>query len=164
MTMDLRNVLNTETIQCDFAANVMDRKHGKLLLNVGNAVAAALGSEARHGSWYKRARSEAEAVYRAAGISHDSVDFDDPRREIMQRVPIEGVKSAGGSSVQSLMRETGSIETDFLNGEIVLLGRLHGVDTPVNAALMRVADKMARARMAPGEFPETELERLANAS
>ena len=31
-------------------------------------------------------------------------------------------------------RGDGSIEADYLNGEIVLLGRLHGVPTPVNAA------------------------------
>ena len=29
---------------------------------------------------------------------------------------------------------TGAVETDYLNGEIVLLGRLHGVATPVNDA------------------------------
>jgi lysophospholipase L1-like esterase len=34
-----------------------------------------------------------------------------------------------------LARATGSIETDYLNGEIAMLGRLHGVPTPVNALL-----------------------------
>ena len=33
------------------------------------------------------------------------------------------------SSYQSVERGADSIETDFLNGEIVLLGRLHGVST-----------------------------------
>ena len=51
----------------------------------------------------------------------------------------------GASSWQSLARGTGSIEADYLNGEIVLLGRLHGVATPVNAALQRLANH-GRAR------------------
>ena len=45
----------------------------------------------------------------------------------------------GGSSWQSLERGTGSIEAEFLNGEIVLLGALHGVDAPVNRRLMVLA-------------------------
>ncbi|MGY6501971.1 MAG: hypothetical protein ACXIVQ_13900 [Acidimicrobiales bacterium] len=34
-----------------------------------------------------------------------------------------------------MARGQGSVETDFLNGEITLLGRLHGVPTPVSAGL-----------------------------
>ena len=49
----------------------------------------------------------------------------------------------GGSSWQSLARGTGSIEAEFLNGEIVLLGALHGVPTPVNALLQRLAIRAA---------------------
>ncbi|WUJ19490.1 hypothetical protein OHS70_07955 [Streptomyces sp. NBC_00390] len=41
----------------------------------------------------------------------------------------------GGSTWQSLVRGTGSIETDHLNGEMVLLGRQQGVPTPVNEVL-----------------------------
>jgi 2-dehydropantoate 2-reductase len=48
--------------------------------------------------------------------------------------PVEDDQT-GSSSWQSLVRGAGSIETDYLNGEIALLGRLHGVPTPLNAAL-----------------------------
>ena len=37
---------------------------------------------------------------------------------------------------QSLARGHGALETDYLNGEIALLGRLHGVATPVNQAML----------------------------
>jgi 2-dehydropantoate 2-reductase len=75
--------------------------------------------------------------------------------------PIRGLPRAGGSSWQSLTRGTGSIETDYLNGEIVLLGRLHGVPTPVNALLCRLANEMAAARRAPGGLsPEAFLAQL----
>ena len=68
------------------------------------------------------------------------------------RGPAAGVR-AGSSSWQSLARGTGAIETDYLNGEIVLLGRLHGVPTPVNAALQRLANDAARRGVAPGTTP-----------
>ena len=63
-----------------------------------------------------------------------------------------GRERAGSSSWQSLARGTGAIETDYLNGEIVLLGRLHGVPTPVNAALCALAERYAREGGAPGEL------------
>jgi hypothetical protein len=44
----------------------------------------------------------------------------------------------------------GSIEADFLNGEIVLLGREHGVPAPVNKLLQRLANQAAREHRAPG--------------
>ncbi len=45
------------------------------------------------------------------------------------------------------MRGTGALETDFLNGEIVWLGRLHGMATPVNAALCKLSLELASGRM-----------------
>lgn len=77
---------------------------------------------------------------------------------------IPGFTRAGSSSIQSLLRGTGSIETDFLNGEIVMLGRLHGVDTPANTAFVRVARHMVRDGVAPGDFPEAEIERFISQS
>jgi 2-dehydropantoate 2-reductase len=50
------------------------------------------------------------------------------------------------------------VEVDLLNGEIVLLGRLHGVPTPVNELLQRVANDLARRGAPPGSVPVAELE------
>ena len=66
-----------------------------------------------------------------------------------------------GSSWQSLMRRQGSIETDYLNGEIVFLGRKHGIPTPFNAVLQRVANEMAAARDLPGKYSAEELFAMA---
>ena len=57
---------------------------------------------------------------------------------------IDGRRRPGSSTWQSLARGTGTVETDYLNGEIVLQGRLHDVPTPVNAALCRLAAQAAR--------------------
>ena len=54
------------------------------------------------------------------------------------------------------MRGEGSVEADFLNGEIVRLAQRLGVDAPLNAALQRVAEDMAATGDKPGEYtPES---------
>ena len=104
------------------------------------------------------ARDEAEAVIVAAGIDCASAEEDAERRgDLISIRPIAGERRGGGSSWQSLARGTGSIEADLLNGEIVLLGRLHGVPTPVNALLQVVAHELARMRAAPGSLTEADL-------
>ena len=67
--------------------------------------------------------------------------------------PVNGEYRGGGSSWQSLARGTGSIETDYLNGEIVLLGRMHGVPTPANTLMQRVANEQARLGAPPKSVP-----------
>jgi 2-dehydropantoate 2-reductase len=56
----------------------------------------------------------------------------------------------GSSSAQSLARGAGSIETDYLNGEIIMLGRRHGVPTPINAYFAGVTQTMVSNGQAAG--------------
>ena len=103
---------------------VMLRKYGKLLLNLANVLEAACGMrDGAVGDIYQRARAEALACYEAAGIDAPT-DDDAERRKGMKMAPIDGVRRDGGSTWQSLARSAPTIETDYLNGEIVLLGRL----------------------------------------
>jgi 2-dehydropantoate 2-reductase len=132
---------------------VMRFKYQKLLMNLANAFQAACGDDPDWGDLYARARAEAIACYEAAGIDYASDDEDRDRRgELMRMRPIDGERHRGGSSWQSLARGLGSVEADYLNGEIVLLGRLHGVPTPVNALAQQVANRMAREGAAPGSI------------
>src|SRR5581483_6940662 len=71
--------------------------------------------------------------------------------------PVSGQLRGGGASWQSLQRATGSIETDDLNGEISLLGRLHAVATPVNDLLRDLAGDLARRRVPPGSMDVEEV-------
>ena len=85
-------------------------------------------------------------------------------RDSLQPGRIAGQTRPGGSSWQSLRRGTGDIETDFLNGEIVLLGRIHGVPTPANELLQRLARDLAVTHYAPGAILSSAiLERLEKA-
>ncbi len=141
-------------------ADVMASKRGKLLLNLGNVLEAALGAGADRGAYTDFVRAEAEAVFQAAGLSWDNVGMSDPRRkDLMQFGEIEGVGRFGGSTTQSLLRGTGHVETDYLNGEIVLLGRMYGVPTPVNAFLASLGAALAAERVPPGEFGLADLEK-----
>ena len=141
-------------------ADVMRWKYGKLLANLSNAIEAVCG----HG-WddaaadlRRRATAEGTAVLDAAGIAYASgAESAEVRGNRVRIQPVNGSPRGGGSSWQSLTRGTGSIEADYLNGEIVLLGREHGVPAPVNEMLQRLANQAARERKAPGSITPGEV-------
>ena len=145
-------------------ADVMRWKYGKLLANLSNATEAVCGHDAgMHATELRRrVTAEGRAVLDAAGIAYarerESAEL---RADRVQILPVNGAERAGGSSWQSLTRGTGSIEADFLNGEIVLLGREHGVPTPLNEVLQRLANQAARDRRAPGSATPDEILALA---
>jgi 2-dehydropantoate 2-reductase len=138
---------------------VMRLKYAKLLLNLSNPLDALVGRGDEIRGLYQRARAEAEACFEAAGIDVASPDEDHARRwGVMESRPIPGRERAGSSTWQSFARGQRTTEVDWLNGEIVLLGRLHGVPTPVNAALQAAARHAARAGVAARSMTAAELE------
>ena len=139
-------------------SGIMRFKWSKLLMNLGNALEAAIGPSGRTSELYTSARSEAEAVLAAAGIDCASMEEDAARRgDLITVRPIGGQRRGGGSSWQSLARGAGRIEVDSLNGEIVLLGRLHSIPTPVNEMLQHVANDLARTKAPPASMTEADL-------
>lgn len=132
-------------------------KYRKLLMNLGNAAQALLQDGGDDVA--RRARAEGKECLRAAGVDVASAEEDRERRgDVLQIKEIEGQPYGGGSSWQSLRRGTGSIESDFLNGEASLLGRLHGVATPVNDLLQRLAWEAAAGGWPPGALSVEEFE------
>jgi 2-dehydropantoate 2-reductase len=156
--------LSGATFGSEARPDIMRWKYRKLILNLGNAVEAVCGPEAARSTPLARmARAEGEACLRAAGIDAVSVENDRARRgDVFELRPVPGHERQGGSSWQSLARGLRSIETDYLTGEIVLLGRLHRVPTPVNDLLQRLANRMAAEGRPPGSVAaEDVLARLA---
>jgi 2-dehydropantoate 2-reductase len=146
--------------------DVMRWKYAKLLRNLGNSLEALAGHDLDDAAMDvvhdldRRTRDEAEACFRAAGIAWASDDeWVERRRDQVQHALVEGKPRSGGSTWQSLARGAGSVETDYLNGEIVLLGREYGVPTPVNLTLQRLAARAARERMPPGVMTPQEIEK-----
>ncbi|MET9220320.1 2-dehydropantoate 2-reductase N-terminal domain-containing protein [Streptomyces sp. NPDC003300] len=147
--------------------DVMAWKYGKLLSNLGNSLEAVSGpiGEGPLFEVYQRARAEGVAVLDAAGVAHVSQEEQARvRGDRVELLPVNGGERGGGSSWQSLTRGTGSIEADYLNGEIVLLGRRFGVPTPVNEALRRTANSFARDGRRPGDLTADETAALVAAS
>lgn len=142
--------------------DVMRWKYAKLLGNLGNAIQATTGPEPEpaKAALLLRAVREAKAAFAAAGIDWASDAEQSAARDGKVEVPAGAVR--GGSSWQSLARGTGSVEADYLNGEIVLLGRLHGVATPVNDTLRHAANIFAREGLPPGAMSTSDLTALAD--
>ncbi len=132
---------------------IMPWKYAKLLRNTGNAAEAIGGDTPAADELHRRARVEAEQVLAAAGIAWTpDAEWAAYRGDNVGFAPVDGQPRSGGSSWQSVTRGLGSIESDYLNGEITLLGRLHGVPTPVNALLQDEANALVARGGKPGDI------------
>jgi 2-dehydropantoate 2-reductase len=156
------------TFSAEARTDIMRWKYRKLILNLGNAVDAVCGALGASGGFdtsdegivelIRRVTAEGEACLAAAGIDVASVEEDRERRgNLLNRQEVDGAERSGSSTWQSLARGTRSIESDYLNGQIVLLGRLHGVPTPANELLRRLAGSMAAEGRPPGSVPASEV-------
>ena len=95
--------LNTAGFAAFAEPDPMRSKYGKLLMNLGNVLDAAVGKAAETSDVLARARAEGKAVLRAAGIAYADVGPGDERRDrLMREQPIPGVDRIGSSSAQSL--------------------------------------------------------------
>ncbi len=133
------------TFESEARADIMRFKYGKLVTNLANAVEVIIGPGDEGDEIAELACAEGAACLRAAGI--EAAEGVTARLRIR---PVGGRERVGGSTHQSLQRGTGAVEADYLNGEVILLGREHGVPTPVNELLRELANRMARERRAPG--------------
>ncbi|MEQ3554307.1 rhodanese-like domain-containing protein [Pseudonocardia nematodicida] len=121
-------------------------KAGKLPAVIGNVLDALYPAGPLRERAAAALRGETRRVYRTAGVepadirAETTLDLGE-----LSTHPIPGRAQSGRSTWQSLRRGV-SPETDFLNGEIVLLAALHGISAPLNAA---AADRL-RAAVAAG--------------
>ena len=126
------------------------------MLNLGNGVDASFARGPAADELGDRALAEGEQVLATAGLSLVSAADDTARRSsILQRRA--GLERGGGSTWQSLIRSTGDSEIDYLAGEIVLQGRLHGVPTPVNEAIVAATRQLAYAGGPPRSLDAAEV-------
>jgi 2-dehydropantoate 2-reductase len=149
-------------VLCEADADVMVKKSGKILLNLGNSAEAAVGLSGRGQPVVAAAQEEAKRVYEAANVQWEVADSDERSRynervKTMQFVFPEGQTFLGGSTWQGLAKGSTSVETDYFNGEIALLGRLHGVPTPINNFLQQLARDLATSGAGPASMTPEEL-------
>ncbi|SEL94139.1 ketopantoate reductase family protein [Streptacidiphilus jiangxiensis] len=162
VTGQLAEDLDASRFHAPVVPDVMRWKYGKLLNNLGNALEALVGRDGMPDAadLWQRTRGEGVAVLDAAGIPYST---EEERQAVqgdrMGVVPMPDVVRAGGSTWQSLTRG-GGVEVDFLNGEIAMLGRLHGVPTPTNDLLRREVARLAAEGLPPGSTDAAELRSL----
>lgn len=168
-TDDLAEALGQQLRAAGFlvrvTSDIMPYKYGKLLGNLANAIGAITNARGASDDDYacivEAARREARALFTRAGIrwvpsealAQEGPGFDEPARATVDA-------PAGSSTWQSLARGQGTVESDFLNGEIVRLAARLGTSAPVNAALARIASEMAANREPPGKYTAAELRAL----
>jgi 2-dehydropantoate 2-reductase len=157
---ELAEALRASRFEAVPRPDIMRWKYRKLLNNLGNAVQALCGSGVDSDAVLEvlaLLEAEAEAALAAAGIVPvtDAEDLE-RRGDHLQLRGISGETRPGGSTWQSLARGSG-IETDYLNGEIALLGRLHGVPTPANARVQALMTGAAARGAGPGCITPSEL-------
>jgi len=154
----LASALEASSFRSQAVVDIGTLKWGKLLSNLNNAIEALCGPLSGPNELSRRVRDEAVEALGAHGV--DALDASRALGERMSLVgyqPIGGAQRGGGSSWQSLERATGHIETEYLNGEIVLLARLAGLTAPANALLVRRANEAAWRHRAPGSTTVDEL-------
>jgi 2-dehydropantoate 2-reductase len=116
---------------------VLELFHGPADLR--SEIGEALVEEARH--------ALQAAGYRLAAPSERNIDISNWR--VAEN---SGIHPGQQSTWQSFTRGASS-EVDFLNGEIVLLGRLHGIPTLYNDAVQRAAGQLAQRGEFSGPLP-----------
>ncbi len=151
--------LSTAGFSAQPQQRVMRQKYAKLLMNLYNILQAGVRDYENTGEIRRMIRTEALACYAAAGIDCATKDEVQARQQGVYRMAsIAGYERTAGSSWQSLKRGTGDIETEYLNGEICWLGRMHGVPTPANDACVALGRELIRAGVGPGLVSAAELQ------
>ncbi|OBA58394.1 2-dehydropantoate 2-reductase [Mycobacterium sp. 1100029.7] len=135
-------------------------KYNKLLSNLGNAVGALTADTA--GEVVAALRREGENVLRQAGIEFVSFEVSTATRADGPTIrPVPGSHTGPSNSTwQSLSRQTGNVETDFFNGEIVRIAHRHGIAAPLNTALARAARATVHDGLGPGRYSAGQLAEL----
>ena len=142
--------------------NPLRLKYAKLVyINLDNAVQATSGAAEGTAELTRLLIAEAERVLDTAGIEYATWrEFQEVAPLVRGDVPGFD-RTASGSTWQSLARGAGSIETDYLNGEILLVGTLHGVPTPINRAVQDRVTRMLVDGTPPRSIPPAEIFDLA---
>jgi thiosulfate/3-mercaptopyruvate sulfurtransferase len=131
-------------------------KAAKLIGNLAHNVDALYARSKLRGAAARALQNEARAVFAVAGISAAESEQRALDLSGFNVHPIPGHGASGSSTWQSLARAT-SNETDFLNGEVVLLARLNGTTAPLNAAIQARVARAVRTGTAPGSLGDDDL-------
>lgn len=141
-------------------SNIFAWKVWKLLMSSTFGVSVLAGGAEELDAARQAINAETRAVLAAAGLEiaeSEAVLAENRhllafRKESGELPNQDSTKQV--STWQSFARKnTTGQEGDYLNGEVVLLGRLHGVETPLNSALQRILGTSFIQDTPPGTVP-----------
>jgi 2-dehydropantoate 2-reductase len=160
ITAKLRNVGYKVLV----TSEIMPYKWGKLVVNLINAIGAItnIGGE-EYNRIARATRNEGEKILTQAGLRW--IPIEEPASLWTKGTERLGYDPSGfalGSTWQSLTRRQGTVETEFLNGEIVLLAKKLGVKAPINETLCRITEEMAVNHEPPGKYTPAQLIKILN--
>ena len=139
--------------------DVMPYKWGKLMDNLGNAIDGITNGRYRDLQPIQRAaQQELKDLLAAAHI--EWVPSSEVERRLPElAAPVKGQleTQAASSTWQSLARRTGTVETEFLNGEVVRLAKRLGRQAPINEKLWRISTEMSARGEVPGKYTPQQL-------
>jgi 2-dehydropantoate 2-reductase len=165
------------------SAYVMAMKWGKLIANLNNATLTITGywveyamAEPEHRKFMLAVRDEGLRVLEAAGIAAEPPE-DEPSpiriralTEKLRRLDSSPENAASmpehqrtyASMWQDLALGRRSHEAEYLNGEIVRLGRELGIPTPYNSTLLEIIDRMFAEGLSSGLYKPGELQAIVS--
>ncbi|MCA9494170.1 MAG: hypothetical protein KC621_29785 [Myxococcales bacterium] len=126
----------------------------KLLTNLGGTFVALCDAPPR--DLVEATVDEARACFRAEGVEVVPDEVFDARIGPMAVVAVDGVPRVGGSVRHALARGD-RLETAALHGHVVRTGERLGVPTPLNVALVALAERAMAERWRPGHLSPDDL-------
>jgi thiosulfate/3-mercaptopyruvate sulfurtransferase len=146
----------TELRHANFDMRVVDNishwKHAKLIGGTGFVLDALYPPSPLRDRAAALLRSEAGEIFAASGLAV----ANRVGGLLFHQAAIPGYDRGGMSTWQSLSRAS-SIETDYLNGEIVLQARLHGLSAAANEAATERIHFLQRNGLAPRSLSDADL-------
>jgi 2-dehydropantoate 2-reductase len=181
----LCNELSRAGFKALASAYVMPMKWGKLVANLNNATHAITDywlergmAEPEMRELMREVREEGLRVLDAAGIAVEPPAGEPSPiriREMTEKLKLPPDPSRSSADVPEEQRTYASMwqdlylgrrssEADFLNGEIVRLGRELGMPTPYNSTLLEIVNRMFDTGLKPGIYTPVELSTLIETS
>jgi len=166
LTHTVADALKAAGFACRANDHVMRVKAAKTMVNLNNSLEAITDGRGNAATFNRAARTEAETVWRRAGIEWEDFKEYERRSKAIRgtnKMPkgYEG-DTKRSSTWQSLVRGTGNIEAEAINGDIVKLGRALGIEIPYNETLWKVAEDMARKGEKPGKYAVEDLTKMVS--
>lgn len=158
--------LRNARFEVTITSEIMPHKWGKLIVNLANAIGAITNTGGIEYNLIVRAvQNEGKEILTMAGVRWiPPGEVSSLSTKDTERLGYDPSGMPLDSTWQSLTRRQGTVETQFLNGEIVRLATNLGEQAPINEMLLHITEEMAAKHELPGKYTPTELIKILKLS